>query len=79
MSFNQFDQLTGWYMKGFIAPDRIFVTSGLNILLNLKIKVLLNCASCISQKRFHMISTSSFLTFVHLELYQMNGISLATC
>ena len=79
MSFNQFDQLTGWCMKGFIAPDRIFVTSGLNILLNLKIKVLLNCASCISQKRFHMISTSSFLTFVHLELYQMNGISLATC
>ena len=86
MSFN-LDQLTGWYMKQqlaknikttiFIAPDRILVTVGFVILLNLKVKVLLNCANCISQKRFHMISASIFLTFVHLELlYQIYGLSL---
>ena len=69
MSFN-LDQLTGWYMKQqlaknikttiFIAPDRTLVTVGLVILLNLKVKVLLNCANCISQQRFHMIPASIF-------------------
>ena len=61
----------------FIAPDQVFVTFGLVILLNLKVKVLLNCANCICQKRFHMIFASTFLTFVYLELlYQMNGLYL---
>ena len=31
----------------FIAPDQIFVTFGLVILLNLKVKILLICANCI--------------------------------
>ena len=49
----------------------------LSFLLNLKVKVILNCANFISQKRFYMISASVFLTFVYLELlYQMNGLSL---
>ena len=30
------------------------------ILLNLKVKVPLNSANCIRQKRFHMISVSTF-------------------
>ena len=69
MSF-RLDQSIGWYMKWrlakiikttiFITPDQIFVTVGPNILLNLKVKALINCADCISQRRFHMISASIF-------------------
>ena len=86
MSFN-LDQLTGWYMIGrltknikitiFIAQNRLFYTFGLVNLLNLKVNVLLNCANCNSQKKFQMISTRLFLTFVSVDLlHQMSGLSL---
>ena len=57
------DQLTGWYTMGqlaksiktaiFFARNGIFVTFELVIMSNLKVNVLLNCANCISQKKFH--------------------------
>ena len=84
MSFN-LDRLTGWYMLArqtknikktiFIAQNRIFFTFGLVSLLNLKVNVLLNCANCNSQKKFHVISSRLFLSFVSMDLlHQMTGL-----
>ena len=57
-----YDKAAGENIKTttFIARHWIFVTFGLVILLNLKVNVLLNCANCISRKKFHMISARFF-------------------
>ena len=57
-----YDKAAGENIKRtiFIARHWIFVTFGLVILLNLKVNVLLNCADCISRKKFHMISARFF-------------------
>ena len=57
-----YDKAAGENIKRtiFIARHWIFVTFGLVILLNLKVNVVLNCADCISRKKFHMISARFF-------------------